>query len=282
MLNVATCHEKEGKVAAAWAEFSQVAVLARKEGRADRETMAQEHMKALEPRLPRLLIEVPQSNRVNGLQVTRNGSRLQQGAWGTGLPIDPGDVVIEASAPGYVSWKNTIAVKEGETSRISVPLLQPEPTPPPTPAGATTSPAPLAPGAEHPEGASSMKTTGLIVGAVGIAAVGVGSFFAYEAFHKHSQSNDACKLGPSQDQCDAHGMDLNDQSKTSARVADIGIGVGLVALVAGGYLYLTSEDSKAPSAASSTILSPQAHSRPVDLGLRVQSQGGYAVVSGRF
>src|SRR5262245_24888909 len=53
LINLAYCHEKQGKSATAWAEFRQAAAEARAL-RDDRETFAQKHIAALEAQLPRV------------------------------------------------------------------------------------------------------------------------------------------------------------------------------------------------------------------------------------
>ena len=46
-INLALCHESEGKVATAWAEFNEALSQAVKDGRADREQAARDHIGAL-------------------------------------------------------------------------------------------------------------------------------------------------------------------------------------------------------------------------------------------
>src|SRR6185295_16031570 len=55
---LAMCHEKQGKLASAWAEFTDVESRARREGRKDREKLARASADALTPRLSTLEIEV--------------------------------------------------------------------------------------------------------------------------------------------------------------------------------------------------------------------------------
>src|SRR5689334_18204741 len=52
LLNVALCHELEGKLATAWSDFKGALSLAKKDGRNDRIKAATEHIAALEPKLP--------------------------------------------------------------------------------------------------------------------------------------------------------------------------------------------------------------------------------------
>src|SRR5262245_13180527 len=49
LLAVATCHERQGLLASAWAEFTEAAGRARQERRKDRERLAREQARALEP-----------------------------------------------------------------------------------------------------------------------------------------------------------------------------------------------------------------------------------------
>ena len=51
ILNLALCHEKEGKLARSWSEFTEAIAFARRDYRADREAEAQDHAGKLEPRL---------------------------------------------------------------------------------------------------------------------------------------------------------------------------------------------------------------------------------------
>src|SRR6516165_4621044 len=56
LLNVALCHEKEGRRATAWAEFTEALGIAKKDDRPERVELAQSHITALEPTLSHLVI----------------------------------------------------------------------------------------------------------------------------------------------------------------------------------------------------------------------------------
>lgn len=267
LLNLAVCHEKEGRVATAWGEFMTALTTARRDGRTDRESLAREHIQSLEPTLPRLFIEVPQTSRVPGLKVLRNGTPLQQGAWDTALPVDPGDVEIEAQAPDYKPWKTKVTIALAKTDRVSIPKLVPAPPAPKSSAsgfiGLQTPP---------PDG-SGQRITGLVLGGVGLAAVGVGSFFGVRASSKRSDSDKGCTVVNGDERCTQSAVDLNDEARTSARIADVSIGLGVVALAAGAYLYFTSPTGTSTSAASNDSRMNKKASRGLPVSVSVGPTG---------
>jgi tetratricopeptide (TPR) repeat protein len=133
LLNLAVCHEKEGKIASAWGEFRQALSDARKASRADREELARDHLGVVEPELPMLSIDVPRGMRVTGLEVTRNGVPLLDAAWATELPIDPGTVEITARAPGFKPRTKTLTIAKRQHMSVALEPLEiaPVEVPPP-------------------------------------------------------------------------------------------------------------------------------------------------------
>src|SRR6185436_1646486 len=90
LLNVALCHEKEGRRATAWAEFTEALGLAKKDDRPQRIELAQTHIAALEPTLSRLVIQVgPESGDLTDLEIKRDGTVVRRAAWGSAMPVDP-------------------------------------------------------------------------------------------------------------------------------------------------------------------------------------------------
>jgi hypothetical protein len=90
---------------------------------------------------------------------------------------------------------------------------------------------------------SNRATLGWIFTGAGVATAGVGSFFGVQALSKRHDSDAYC---PTDTTCTARGVTLNDQAKTDAWVANIGVGVGLVGIAVGSYLLLTGDDSPRP------------------------------------
>src|SRR4029077_16228587 len=117
LLALAACHEAQGKTASAWAEYSEVVVRARRQGRSDRAEAAARRAAALERNLSRLTVMVdPNTAKIDGLVIKRDGGALDPGSLGAAEPIDPGTHTIEASAPGRRPWTSDIASPAGPAS----------------------------------------------------------------------------------------------------------------------------------------------------------------------
>jgi hypothetical protein len=124
LLNLAACHEAEGKTATAWGEFNAARALSQQGGRMDRVSFANEHIKSLAPRLCRLTIEVPETSKVDGLVIELDGVILESAAWGAPAPIDPGKHQIRVSAPGKEAWQREVYLI-GDAARkvVAIPAL---------------------------------------------------------------------------------------------------------------------------------------------------------------
>jgi len=231
LLRLALCHEAAGKLASAWLEFLEV-VRVSQEGTGEtaklqeRVRLAREHLAAIEPRVPKLAIGVAPGVRIEGLRVSANGLPRNEGAWGVPLPVDPGEVVVVASAPGRREFKTTMRLAEGQQQTLDVPPLLPLP--------AVRAPV-LVPAPPPPAHASIARPIGLGVGALGIAAVGVGTYFGFHAISQWNASNAKC---PGTSCADPSGVTLASDAKSAARIADVTLAAGAVALVAGVVLYL--------------------------------------------
>ncbi|HEY8927477.1 MAG TPA: hypothetical protein VIU64_24010 [Polyangia bacterium] len=128
LLALAMCHEVEGRLASAWAEYLEVIARAKKDGRADREEAARQWAGKLEARLSTLSVAVPAAvAEIPGLRVQRDGVPLDAPAWSTAVPVDPGPHAIVAKAPGRETWTTTLVVAGAAEHRtVTVPLLAPD------------------------------------------------------------------------------------------------------------------------------------------------------------
>jgi hypothetical protein len=242
VLNLATCHEREGLTASAVAEFRQARAMAERDHRDDRVAFAEEHIRALEPRLSMLVIVVGPGVDVPDLAVTFDGVALGRAAWGTRIPVDPGPHVIATSAPGKQARRIEVRVgPDGDVQTATIEALvdapqppSPEPVPPASPA-----PQPPAPPAlveappPRPAGLSSRRTWALVSGGAGVVAAGIGTYFGLTAIAKHNDSNATCTTNP----CHI-ADDLNNQAKSAADASTVSFAVALAALGVGAFLWL--------------------------------------------
>jgi hypothetical protein len=114
------------------------------------------------------------------------------------------------------------------------------------------------------------RVAGIVVGAVAVAALGVGAFFGVRAISKGSDVDAQCPGGA----CNSTGINLDHEARTAARVADITLGAGIAAGVVATYLLITSRESGSQPAVSvarrGMQLVPEAGPHGGAIGLRVR------------
>jgi hypothetical protein len=125
-LNLANCYEHTGKLASAWGLYREAIETATSSGDIERRDFAQQRAAALEPRLPRLAVSVSRKPPV-GFVVTRDGTKIDAGALGVALYVDPGSHDITASAPGFESATQTVTLVESKTETLVLAELKPLP-----------------------------------------------------------------------------------------------------------------------------------------------------------
>jgi hypothetical protein len=258
---LADCFEHIGRTASAWTNFVDVASATKAAGQADREQVARDRAATLEKRLSRLTIRVDGASA--DLRVKRDETDVGQALWGTPVPIDPGDHLISASAPGKKAWQETVKVGSNAASLVvTVPALIEDPTavvaPPPPLPGPAAPGAPFAPPPRvEPEGPSGtgQRIAGGVVMGVGAVGIALGTVFGLQAKSRFDQSKPLCRT---EALCSQPGLDLVSQAKGSATVSTIGFIVGGAALAGGLVVILTAPSGHARASASfSPLVGPQ-------------------------
>lgn len=241
--HLADCLENVGRIASAWALFLEVESVAKASGQPDRERVATARAQRLEPRLPRLRIEVPSGRSVPGLEVVRDGVVVGSAQWGTPIPVDPGKHELVSNAPGRKSAALEVVAVEGQTVIFEVPEL--------APAESSDRPAASEPKESSESAESGGRPTALIlgVGAVGIVGVGVGAAFGVMARSDYQASKAACRPD-NPNLCSAAGVAERNQALNKGNVATIAFAVGGVALAGAAVLWLVTDDSKQAGQAS--------------------------------
>jgi hypothetical protein len=248
MLNLAECYEKTGRTASAWAEYREAIPLARASGSKARQDLAIERAQALEERLSTLTIRAMSGDDTDAhLEVRRDGVALQMAELGAPIPVDPGEHVIEASAPGKEPWSSKVQVgADAAKVSVEIPKLQP------SNGGTNASPAPLVtsttagssePPSDKPRSdGAAQRTTGLVLGGAGIVGVGLGTFFGLRASSKWSDAKDKCTDYPYG--CGTEGTDLRSSASSAGTVSTIAFVAGGALLATGVVLYLTAPSKK--------------------------------------
>ncbi len=242
LYNLAGCYVKLGRLASAWATFRTLGETdSNEQRRAD--SLAQ--AKALEPRLPRLVITVA-GERPADLRLELDGLAITS-ALGVETPVDLGTHALVARATGFADWTQRIEITlEGKAKAIEVKLVKQDSPPPVDPIGPPTPVAPVMSPLADPGPPFSPKL-GLIVGGVGVAALATGVVFGLVAKGRYDDAQFLC--GEEDQLCSPADIDSANASVDSARsaatistVAVIG-GAALVGAGIGMYLYARSTES---------------------------------------
>jgi tetratricopeptide (TPR) repeat protein len=138
LLNLALCHERQGKIATAWTDFKGALSAARRDGRQDRITAAEEHIAALEPKLPWLTLTA--TGVVEGEEIKLDGAAVGRAAWGSPVSIDPGAHELRATAPGRKPWSLALTIAIGEKRTVTIPALEADPNQAAPAAGSAAAP----------------------------------------------------------------------------------------------------------------------------------------------
>jgi hypothetical protein len=233
LLALALCHEAAGKMATAWSEFQDALASAKRDGRADREDVAREHLAAVEPRLSKLEIRVARETAaLPGLQITRDGIAVGRAAWDVAAPVDAREISVRATAPGHAPFAVTITMEgEGKVTVVSIPALAAE-AEPSAPDGASS-------------GSPARREAAVVVGVIGVVGIGLGTYFGVRAITKSEDANRVC---PEQTCGVASARDDSQTAWRSANVANVSLLAGVAAVGVAIYLFATGTTNAVPAA----------------------------------
>ena len=138
LLNLAECYEKLNQLSTAFATYKQAWAAANERKRTDWASFAEERMRSLEPRLPRIRFT---GQKPQGAHVELDGRPLAGVDPGVSLRVDPGDHRIVVVLGEREIVVRTVRVAEATTTDVSLdespgPKGAPAPSPSPAPAPA--------------------------------------------------------------------------------------------------------------------------------------------------
>jgi hypothetical protein len=261
LLYLGECYEKLGRAASAWATFREAQSAAEASGQAKRAQTAKQRVEKVEKDLAYLTIEVADATKsLPGLRITRGGIDAGTSIIGAPVPVDPGELKIEVSAPGYQNYVVTVSVPARSRQSMQVPALsvkeEPKvvaPAEPSSPPASTPElPTPINPIVPPPSvedsGMSTVAVLGLVVAGAGVVGAGVGTFYGLRAMSEDKKADEgSCNPTICQEKVD---FDHSREAVSSAKIANVALGIGGGLFVAGGLMFLLAPSSEPAESAS--------------------------------
>jgi hypothetical protein len=273
ILNLALCNERLGKLASALMDAEEALQIAINDKHAKRQASARKLIKELGAKVARITVVVPGDvAALKSLSISVDDTVLKPNQWGVGLPVEPGEHVIVASAPGYASMRTiaqvsnhgvnvSVAIKPLEAEREpaatttagpaqqdrSAPSVSPPQSKAPAEARAlkasTLSSLPPAPITE-PSGWGARRVTGAILGSAGLGVIAIGAGFGVRSLVKKSESDRHCD----DNLCYAPGIEPREEAIWTGVTATALMVTGGAALIGGVVLFATGSPSREGSA----------------------------------
>jgi hypothetical protein len=123
-LNLADCYEHLGRTASAWILFLKAADHADRD-HDPRGAYARSRAESLAPSLARLTITTAEPAHADtALELRIDRVVVDTNAFGIALPLDPGEHVVEVSAPGRVTFSRRLVLTAGATTTLEIPTLE--------------------------------------------------------------------------------------------------------------------------------------------------------------
>lgn len=255
LLNLASCHEQEGKLASAWSEYRTL------EDRAsqatppqhDRVKYAHDKAEALRPRLARVRVVLsPAAKELGDLAVKIDGTITPAELFDAGIPVDTGKHSVTATASQHDEWTGSVDVTaDKQRLEVTIPALVATKV---EPAPVASAPVVVAPPLAPEKG--DHRTVGYVVGGIGAAALATGLVFGLLAIGPANDAKDCTGAGcPKDSDRLQRANDGYDKANTFGWVSNIALIAGAVGVGVGTVLVLTS-GSGADKKSARLVVSP--------------------------
>ncbi|MGK3986274.1 preprotein translocase subunit TatA [Sorangium sp. So ce136] len=254
LFNLAQCEAELGRIASATQHYKEL--LTQLTPGDPRLPIAQQRITELEPRLPRLVIELAQGAPAPA-ELLLDRAPLPQASVGSELPVDPGDHVLVVRWADGRQTETRVSLPEGARKDVR---LEPPPAaaraaaaPPPAPAPAAEQAPSSPPDAPSAPPSSGRRTLAFAIGGVGAAALGVSLITGGLALGTKGDLEEEC---PTPSRCSDGGMSLSARGQTLTTASTVLGAVGLVGLGAGVVLLLTAPAQGSTSVALTPAILP--------------------------
>jgi hypothetical protein len=219
LLNLGNCEERQGHWATSWLRYTEALTKLPRDDK--RHIFAKGKAAELEPRIPRLIIELA-ADAPATTTVSRNGEKVDQ-AIGASVRLDPGKYTIRVEAPSHQPATYEVVLFEGDEEHLTV-----------TPGDRIEKPRPpvVPPETASDTQAAGRRRLGYIFGGAGAAAGLAGLTFGGLTFREYLVVQDHCDHSSSGYRCrDTTG---DDAFKSGSTYELIGYGLGAVGLISMG------------------------------------------------
>ncbi len=243
---LALCYEKIGRLATAWSHFREIRVKAVRPAQAK---VAEDHIKALEPQLAHLTLQVTAT--LPGFVLKENGVIVSAVSFGIALAIDKGRHTIVAEAPGHVAWSRELTIEDRESKVVEVPALAPSPVRA-VPDDKTATPLPEV---ASSTGLSTRHWFALSTAGAGVVVLGIGGVIGLSAKSSRDEARD---LGCSDDlaTCPPNALKTADDAYSKGKLATGFLFGAAVFVAAGAVLWVTAPKRSSSAERTSWRLAP--------------------------
>lgn len=265
-VNLGDCFDKQGKVGSALLAYRAARKLLKPGDK--RIAPVDQQTVDLEKRVPRLTITLA-PDAPEGVTVTRDGRAVDFAELGTPFPVNPGRLMVVATASGHDERTYALDLSEGETRVLVVDAGAPNADSATPAATADAKRGQIKPVRDEPSSdGSTQRTVGYVVGAVGAVFVGVGVASALKWKSKRDESNAICPEPDCPDDA-THDRFKKAQSEEDGPKTwtTLGFGLGVGALAGGLALILLAPDPDRSSASTGLLVSPRVSGRSYGMGL---------------
>jgi hypothetical protein len=266
LMNLADCLERDGRLASAYGRWGDAIELATRRGD-DRVDYARDRRDAVGPRLS--FITLKGVGEAPDLVVYKGNAKISPGAFGTALPVNPGETLIQVVRGEDVLWETKVVLAEKQESTVEIPLGEiaaqnPTTVKKRTSVGETRI---LGTGPEIEGFWSKLRIAGFVVGGVGVLGLGGGLVAGGLALGKRGDLDGECASSGDSQFCTQAGLETYDDAKLLADVSTwtmVGSGVvtaiGITLIIAAPNDYRSLEERAfvvpwvTPEGAGATVL----------------------------
>lgn len=217
LLNVAFCHEAQGRTASASQEYEQAIAMAAARGQKEREAFAREHAAAVHMKLAFVRLDL---GAAHPSEVWVDARPIPRERWWYSIPVDPGAHAVVVTAAGKATRVVRVDVPATGEVRVPVELVD-------------------LPGARAGRAGSWRRPVGLVFAGAGALALGAGLGFGVAATVLRSDADPHCP----QRICDPIGAISLGQARVMATLSTVGLLSGAVLAAGSAFLLLTAPAS---------------------------------------